>query len=237
VPHYAYKIECIDNGSRQSEDHLTPHAFAGSADAFARVILRDFISREPPLAEKFTVISVWDAEAEGVGETRRRAAQVTTHDLDPGPFPDNLLEIDFLTYYVASVNYDIHDDGIVGGQGRDVAHTVPYGLVVPGSGPALKIRTGHQWGYITLDVRMLDSEPAAELAAWEAIEQVTIRPQAEVRICDWKASLQDHFPDLTRGRRGSYLTIRVNARGRDAEITRSPAVNPRRVPVENHLPR
>ena len=235
MPHYAFKIESTGNGSSQSEDHLTPHAFAGSADEFARAVLHDLISREPSLAEKFTLISVWDAAADGVGEPGHRAALVTTHDLDQGPFPDNLLEIDYHTYYVASFNYNIHDDGILGGQGRDVTHGVPYGLIVPGSGPALKIRTGHRWGYITLGVSLLDSEPAAELAAWEAVEQATIRPQAEVRICDWNTSLQDNFPDLTGGRRSGYLTIRVNARGRDAEITRSPAVNPRRVPMEHHL--
>lgn len=235
MPQYAFKIEYTGHGSSQSEDHLTPHAFVGSADEFARAVLRDLISRDPSLTQKFTVVSVWDAEAEGVGEIRHRAALVTTHDLDLGPFPDNQLQIDYHTYYVASFNYNIHDDDILGVQGRDVTHGVPYGLVVPGSGPALKIRTGHRWGYITLDVSMLDSEPAADLAAWEAIEQATIRPRADVRICDWNTSLQDHFPDLTRGRRSNYLTIRVSARGRDAEITRSPAVNPRRVPMEHHM--
>jgi hypothetical protein len=35
----------------------------------------------------------------------------------------------------------------------------------------MKIRTGHQYGYITLDVRVLETGPAADLAAWEAVEQ------------------------------------------------------------------
>ncbi len=37
------------------------------------------------------------------------------------------------------------------------------------------------------------------------------------------------------GRRTEYLTIRVSARGRDAKVTHSPRVHPRRVPLEHHL--
>jgi hypothetical protein len=160
---------------------------------------------------------------------------VSTLDLDAGPFPPNLLEIDHYTYYIAAGNHDITTDGVLGGYGTDVVHGVPQGLVVPGSGPALKIRTGHQHGYITLDVRVLECSPAADLAAWEAVEQATITPQAEVQIYTDQLADQDQFPDLTGGRRVEYLAIRVSARGRDAKVTHPPRVHPRRVPLEHHL--
>ncbi|HEV2344038.1 MAG TPA: hypothetical protein VGS97_08095 [Actinocrinis sp.] len=84
-------------------------------------------------------------------------------------------------------------------------------------------------------MRVLESGPAADLAGWEAVEQATITPQAEVQIYTDQLADQDQFPDLTGGRRTEYLAIRVSARGRDAKITRSNAVHPRRVPLEHHL--
>jgi hypothetical protein len=223
------------NGDKVVEKHLTSHAFTGMADEFGQVTLRDFISRSQSLSNEFAALMVWDSEREGVGEMGHRAALVTTDDLDSGPFPPTRLEIDHYTYYVVSDDYSVSDDEVLGGRGADVVYGVPHGLIVQGSGPALKVRTGHQSGYITVDVSIVDSAPAADLAAWEAVEQATIRPRAEVHVYDHGLSFQDHFPDLTGGRRTEYLAIRVSVRGRGAEITRSPAVNPRRVPLEHHL--
>lgn len=238
VPNYAYGIVHTTptaSGDRGVEEHLTPHAFVGTADEFGRATLVDFITRNQSLRDEFVVVNVWDFGRQGVGDATRRAAVVTTHDLDPGPFPPNLLEIDHYTYYIAAGDHDITTDDVLGGYGTDVRFTEPNGLVVLGSGPALKIRTGHQFGYITLDVRVLESGPAADLAGWEAVEQATITPQAEVQIYTDQLADQDQFPDLTGGRRTEYLAIRVSARGRDAKITRSNAVHPRRVPLEHHL--
>jgi hypothetical protein len=158
-------------------------------------------------------------------------------DLDTAAVAGNLLPIDHSTYYVVSREdaYDFADDHILGGHGADNVHGMPQGLVVPGSGPALKIRTGHQWGYITVDVSLVESGPAPDLGAWDAIEQATIRPHAQVDICDWLFSARGQFPDLTGGRRVEYLTIRVSARGRDAKANPVPALKARRTPVEHHL--
>ena len=165
----------------------------------------------------------------------RRAALVSTLDLDAGPFTPNLLEIDHYTYYVAAGDHDITADDVLGGFGTDVVHGVPQGLIVPGSGPALKIRTGHQSGYITLDVRVLESDPAAGVAGWEAVEQATIAPRAEVQIYTDQLAVQDQFPDLTGGRRAEYLTVRISVRGRDAKAMHHARVDPRRLPLEHHL--
>lgn len=232
MPSYAYRIV---HTLGTAEDHLAPHAFAGSADEFGRATLLDFITRNQSMINEFTVVNVWDSERTGVGDPKHTVALISTYDLDPGPFPPNQLEIDHYTYYVASDDYSVPDDEILGGRGTDVVYGMPQGLIVQGSGPALKIRTGHHFGYITLDVSTLESAPAAGLAAADAVEQATIRPRAMVAIYDHHLSIQDHFPDLSGGRPTEFLAIRVSARGRDAKITRSPAVNPRRVPLEHHL--
>lgn len=234
VPNYAYVIVHTLNGGKVVEKHLTSHAFTGTADEFGRVALRDFI-RGHSLSNEFAALMVWDSEQEGVGDMRHRTALITTDDLDSEPFPRAWLEIDHYTYYVASGDYSASDDEVLGGRGADVAYGVPQGLIVQGSGPVLKVRAGHQSGYIAVDVRIADSAPVADLAAWEAVEQATIRPRAEVHVYDHGWSFQDHFPDLTGGRRTEYLTVRVSTRGRGTEITRSHAVNSRRVPLEHHL--
>lgn len=236
MPNYAYGIvHTTPNGTRGVENHLTPHSFTGTAEEFGRATLLDFLTLNQSLSEEFVVVNVWDSELQGVGEATTRAAMVSSHDLDSGPFPTNQLDIDHFTYYVISDDWDMPHDEVLGEFGTDIRYTEPNGLVVPGSGQALKIRTGHQCGYITLDVSILDSGPTSDPAAWEAVEQATIRAEGEVRICDWLMSCQDHFPDLTGGRRTGYLTVRVSARGRDDKITRGNAVHPRRVPLEHHL--
>jgi hypothetical protein len=235
MPDYAYNLVYRLNDRRVVEEHLTPHAFAGTPEEFGMAMLLDLIARTPAAGDIFAGVNVWHSDREGVGVPGPYTVRVSTLDLDAGPFPANQLEIDHYTYYVASGDHDITTDDVLGGYGTDVRYTEPQGLVVPGSGPALKIRTGHQYGYIALDVRVLESGPAADLAAWEAVEQATITPQAEVQIYTDQLAAQDQFPDLTGGRRVEYLTIRVSARGRDAKAVHSPRVHPRRVPLEHHL--
>jgi len=235
MPDYAYNLVYRLNDRRVVEEHLTPHAFAGTPEEFGMAMLLDLIARIPAAGDIVAGVNVWHSDREGVGVPGPHRVVVSALDLDAGPFPPNLLEIDHYTYYVAAGDHDITTDDVLGGYGTDIVHTVPQGLVVPGSGPALKIRTGHQCGYITLDVRVLESGPAADLAAWEAVEQATITPQAEVQIYTDQLADQDQFPDLTGGRRVEYLTIRVSARGRDAKAAHTPRVHPRRVPLEHHL--
>jgi hypothetical protein len=183
VPSYAYRIVHTRNSARAVEDHLAPHAFAGTA----------------------------------------------------APVPDNLLEIDHYTYYIAARDFDVAADRVLGGSGTDVTHGVPQGLIVAGAGPGLKIRTGHQSGYITLDVRRTAAEPAADRSAWDAIEQATIGPLTRAGIFNDRLEIQEQFPDLAGGRRTEYLAVRVSARGRDTTTARSPAADPRRFPLEQHL--
>jgi hypothetical protein len=237
MPNYAYRVVHTLKSQRVVRDYFTPHPFAGTPDEFGRVTLLDFVAASPALVREFVVVNVWDWDREGVGDIAGIVAQVNTHDLDTEPVAQNLLEIDHGTYYVVSreTDYNFTDDDILGSRGTDAVHGVPQGLVVAGSGPVLKIRTGHQSGFITVDVSLLDSAPARDLSAWDAVEQATISTWAPVEIVDWLWSAQDQFPDLTAGRRIDYLTIRVSARGRDAKTDTTPATNPRRVPVEHHL--
>ena len=108
---------------------------------------------------------------------------------------------------------------------------------MPGEGPALAIRTGHQAGWISLQVARRDAEPAADLDQWEAAEQVTITPAGAVRVRgDLVGPIADQYPDLRGGHHSEYLTIRVSARGRD-NPRGAPAspLNPRRDPLEHHF--
>ena len=235
MPDYAYALVYKLDGRRVVEEHFTPHAFAGTPEDFGMAMLLDLIGRNPAAGNEFAAVNVWHSDREGVGVPGPHCVLVSTLDLDPGPFPPNQLEINHYTYYIAAGDHDLTTDDVLGGYGTDVRFGVPQGLVVPGSGPALKIRTGHQSGYITLDVRALESGPAADLAAWEAVEQATIRPETDVDIFDDLLADQEQFPDLTGGRRVEYLTIRVSARGRDAKAAYRPGVHPRRVPLEHHL--
>jgi hypothetical protein len=107
---------------------------------------------------------------------------------------------------------------------------------VPGEGPALAIRTGHIGCWISLQVARRDSEPAAELEEWEAVEQVTMKPVGEVRvIAGLIGKIEDHYPDLRGGHDTGYLAIRVSVRGRDKSGIPVSPLHPRRTPLEDHL--
>jgi hypothetical protein len=103
-----------------------------------------------------------------VGDPAKIIGRFSTNDLDQGPFPANQLHVSsFHTYYIISTGYDdLTDDAVLGPEGLDVVSGVPYGLVVPGEGPALRVRTGHQEGWITLDTEILNADPGADLEAW-----------------------------------------------------------------------
>jgi hypothetical protein len=198
-------------------------------------MLLDFLAMRPELATAFVNVNVWDSGAGGVGNASFIIAQCSVFDLDKGPFPENQVEVAYYAYYIVSAGYgDIIADPVLGEEGSDVVLGLPYGLVVPGEGPALKIRTGHQGGWITLDTEALQAEPAGDLDAWDAVEQATLRPMGLLRVTHWNREPADGAGDLASLAAAEYVTIRVSARGRDSEIRTDHSKNPRRFPVEHH---
>lgn len=198
-------------------------------------MLLDFLAMNPELATAFVGVNVWDSDSDGVGKASFIIDQFSVLDLDKGPFPKNQVEISFHTYYIVSAGYgDFDDDAVLGGRGTDVVSGVPYGLVVPGEGPALKIRTGHEGGWITLGLEALTAEPARDLEAWDAVEQATLRPIGPLHVTSWNLEPADGA-DLASLAAAEYVTIRVSARGRDSSETPGDgSTHPRRVPVEHH---
>ena len=213
---YIYNVGATDSRTRTSGVtwHREPQAFPGTAQEFAETVLRDLISADPRMAEEFITVKVWDNDREGPGDFSHVAAYALNNPEEPRR-PDEIT-VDFFQYYVASADYEVADDAVLGGDGTEWSHGTRTGLVVPSDGPALLIRTGHQFGYIALEASWLDSEPEPDLAAWEAAEQVTVRPQGPVRVYTNEWVVQEQYPDLAGGRDPGYLTIRVSARGRDA---------------------
>jgi hypothetical protein len=177
---------------------------------------------------------VWDADRDDRGVAGSIIGHMSNWDLDEGPFPANQVNTGFGWYYVLSPEYMVVDDAVLGMDGRDITHGTPYGLVVPGEGPALKVRTGHEHTWITLDVAVLDREPEPDPDAWEAIEQAVIEPSGQVRVAHQDGRVQPQYPDLTVGRDLRYLAVRVSVRGRDRPSSSS-AVHPRHRPVEDHF--
>jgi GNAT superfamily N-acetyltransferase len=153
---------------------------------------------------------------------------------DEGPFDPDQIHVAFGHYHVLTTEYDLFADPVLGYEGTDYRHGTPYGLIAPGAGPGLRIRTGHD-GWITLNVVRHRREPVADLAKWEAAEQVTIQPAGQVRVADQLGEIQEHYPDLAGGRGDGYLAVRVSVRGRDQQVLTARGINPRRTPVEHHL--
>jgi hypothetical protein len=203
-----------EGGTRPVVWHRAPQAFDGPADEFAQAMLGDVLAGDPSLDGVLVVINVWDGDQPGVGVASRIAAQAVRNPEEPQP--SNEISVDYSHYYVAPVADDRIDDPITD---PGWALSVGAGLVVPGEGPVLEIHTGHQWGYITLQVSQHDHEPDLDLAGWEVAEQVTIRPEKPMGVCDWNWIWYDRYTDLTGELAAEYLTIRVSARGRDANFS------------------
>jgi hypothetical protein len=233
MPNYTYNVVYVPGTGRGVEEHMEPEAFPGSAEEFAKAKLLAWVDRDPRRADMFVVVNVWYADRQGVGVPGNIAAQVSVHDLDEGPFDEHQIHTGYGCYHILSPDYLLTDDPVLGEDGLDITHGTPYGLVAPGKGPALKIRAGQEARWITLNVAVLDAEPALDLDQWEAVEQATIRPMGEVRVADDAGWPISNYPDLTDGR-PDFLAVRVSARGRDRRAY-SGAVHPRRRVVEEHL--
>lgn len=216
MPNYIYNVGATDSRTRTSGVtwHREPQAFPGAAQAFAETVLRNLIAADPRMAGEFITIKVWDNDRAGPGDFSHVAAYALNNPEEPRR-PDEI-SVDFFQYYVASADYEVADDAILGGDGTEWSLGTRADLIVPSDGPAMLIRTGHQFGYITVDATRHESEPAPDLAGWEAAEQVTIRPQGPVRVYTNEWVAQEQYPDLAGGLDPGYLTIRVSARGRDA---------------------
>ena len=109
---------------------------------------------------------------------------MSNRQLDEGPFDPDQIHVAFGHYHVLATGYGhLFADPVLGYEGTDYRHGTPYGLIVPGAGPGLRIRTGHD-GWITLNVVRRRREAVADLSAWDAVEQVTLQPAGQVRVAD-----------------------------------------------------
>ncbi len=170
MPNYIYNVGATDSRTRTSGVtwHREPQAFPGAAQAFAETVLRNLIAADPRMAGEFITIKVWDNDRAGPGDFSHVAAYALNNPEEPRR-PDEI-SVDFFQYYVASADYEVADDAILGGDGTEWSLGTRAGLIVPSDGPAMLIRTGHQFGYITVDATRHESEPAPDLAGWEAAE-------------------------------------------------------------------
>ena len=213
MPSYVYNV-VYRGKKRGAVRYLEPQGFPGSAQEFARDKLLAWMADHRQNANWLVVVNVWDADQEGAGVPAKIICQLSNHDLDEGPFDPDQIYVEYGLYYVYSADYDLFEDTVLVPDGT--VGVPPYGLVVPGAGPSLAIRTGHHGGWISLQVARRDSETAADLDQWEAIEQVTIRPASEVRV---RAALvgpvEEQYSDLRGGHDSEYLTVRASARGRE----------------------
>jgi hypothetical protein len=235
MPNYVYNV--VYRGKRGGVVRkMEPQSFPGSAQDFARGKLLAWMADNSENANWLVVVNVWDADREGAGVPAKKICQLSNQQLDEGPFDPDQICVPYAQYYIYSVGYDLFDDPVLAPGGTDSIPGTPYGLVVPGEGPALAIRMGHEGCWISLQVAPRDSEPAAELEEWEAVEQVTIKPVGEVRvIAGLIGKIEDHYPDLRGGHDTGYLAIRVSVRGRDKNGIPASPLHPRRTPLEDHL--
>ena len=235
MPNYVYNV--VYRGKRRGViREMEPQSFPGSAQDFARGKLLAWMADNGENANWFVVVNVWDADREGAGVADKRICSLSNHQLDEGPFDPDQIFVPAAQYYICSVGYELFGDPVLAPGGTDSIPGTPYGLVVPGEGPALAIRTGHEGCWISLQVERHDSEPAAELEEWQAVEQVTMKPAGEVRvIAGLIGKIEDHYPDFRGGHDARYLAIRVSVRGRDKPVIPASPLHPRRVPLEDHL--
>lgn len=236
MPNYVYNV--VYRGKKGEVIwKREPQGFPGSAQEFARGKLLTWMADNSENANEIVVVNVWDADREGAGVPAKIICQMSSHELDEGPFDPDQIYLPYAIYHIYSVGYDFfEDDPVLAPGGTDSIPGTPYGLIAPGEGPALAIRPGHK-GWISLQVALRDAEPAADLEAWEAVEQVTMKPAGEVRVADIAGKIEDHYPDLRGGHDTGYLAIRVSVRGRDrlGLPASADALHPRRARLEDHL--
>jgi hypothetical protein len=236
---YVHNVVYLEGTDRQVVPPDEPRQYPGSAADYARVALRGWLAGHPEHVGSLVVVNVWDADDPGAGEPGRILVQLSNADLDEGPFDPDQVHVAAGHYHLVSSGYDLfNDDPVLGYGGTDYVYGTPYGLIAPGEGPALRIRAGHQHGWIALTVVLCDAEPPADTAAWEAVEQVTLVPAGELRVADDLGRVQPQYPDLTGGRTAAHLAghlaVRVSARGRDATRPPPTADSARRTPTERH---
>lgn len=235
MPNYVYNVGYFEEAGRQVAWQLDPQHYQGSPANFARTVLVAWLEQNPQHADKLAVVSVWDTDLDGVGVPGSTLARLSTSELDEGPFDPNQLFIQFGHYHILAAGYALlENDSVLGSEGTANRYVSPHGVIVPGAGPAVRIRAGHKYGWITLRVALHGAEPPPETTPWEAVEQVTMGPAGEVRVADDAGRIVPHYPDLAGGRH-LHLAIRVSVRGRSSGEPRHGAASPRRTPVEDHL--
>lgn len=235
MPNYIYNV--VYRGKQSGTLwKREPQSFPGPARDFAREKLLTWMADNSDNANHIVVVNVWDSDREGAGVPAKRICQLSNHQLDEGPFDPDQIYIDYGVYYIFSLGYDFfHFDPVLKPGGTASFSGTPYGLIAPGEGPAVQIKAGHDAGWIALQVARRDAEPAPDLEAWEAVEQVVIQPAGELLIADLMGNVADHYPDLRGGHDSGYLAIRVSVRGRDKHGIPASPLNPRRTPLEDHL--
>jgi hypothetical protein len=234
MPRYCYNVVITDQNGRRVLERPDARDSPQSSTEFARSVLLDVIASDPELRENdaYVGVNVYDFDTTGISTPEKIIGRFSVLDLDQAPFPANLMKVSYLTYYIISADYDdLFADAVLGDAGLDITTGTPYGLIVPGEGPAVKIRTGHSHGWITFDVEYLPAEPPDDLGAWEAVEQVTLEPAGLLRVADWRMEFVADFPPLTSDADHDYLAVRVSARDRNRPQA---GVDSRRHPVEHH---
>ena len=216
MPRYSYNVGATDRRSRTSGVtwHREPRVFPGTADEFARTVLQELIAGDPRMAGEYITVTVWDNDRPGAGDFSHVAARARNSPEEPRRTDE--ISMDFFQYYVASTGYDVSADEILGLDGLEWSHGTRAGLIVASQGPAMLIRTGKQFGYLTVEASRFDREPEPDLDDWEAVEQVVVQPEGPIRVFTNEWVPQEQYPDLADGVGRGCLTIRVSARGRDA---------------------
>jgi len=234
MPHYVHNVVYYQDGAATVLWHMEPEAFAGSPEEFARTTLLAWLTDNEEHAQLFVTVNVWDSDRPGPGIPANILAQLSSDDLDEGPFDPEQLYADYGQYRIVVIGADpIRVDLTTRDSEADDMPSSVDDLIAVDEWPGLQVRTGHT-GWITLRVALSDSEPSDDLTQWDGVEQVVIGVPGEVRIADFTGEVEEHYPDLTQGHHVGHLAIRVSVRGRTSPEPVATATHPRRTPLEEH---
>jgi hypothetical protein len=230
MPNYVYNV-VYRKERREVIWKMEPEDFPGTAREFARGKLLAWLADNSESASQITIagVNVWDADQKGAGNPKHIICQLSSDQLDEGPFDPDTVYVPYMSYYISEVDYDFFEDDIA------LMSEGAQGLIVPGDGPAIEIRTGGEGRWISRKAALRDSDPDPDLDTWEAIEQVAIEVADPVRFTDKPGGMDPGLTDLRGGRDSEYLAIRVSVRGRDKRTMPASGLNPRRTPWEHHL--
>jgi len=139
VPNYVYNV--VYRGKKSGVIwNGEPQSFPGSAQEFAQGKLLTWMADNSENANEIVVVNVWDADQEGTGVPAKIIAQMSSHDLDEGPFDPDQIYLSYGQYYIYSTGYDPWGDPVLAPGGTDSIPGTPYGLIAAEEGPALAIR-------------------------------------------------------------------------------------------------